>query len=78
MDTGSNMLKCDAPIIMYDPECDHESDPIEKALYIVANNVLKHLQTAKPWDCWDSCWQEALNEARGIIYQEIENAREFK
>lgn len=61
------LIPCNAPVIQYDPDCDHDSDPIEKALYIVADNVAKHTMTGKHWDCQDSCWQEALTQARTII-----------
>lgn len=63
-------------VIKYDPDCDHDADPIEKAMYIVADNILKHLQTAKPWDCQDACWLEALTEARKILKEWKDGVRE--
>ena len=49
------------------PSCDHDSDPVDRAIYILADNLLKHFQTAKHWDCADSCWLEAVTEARAIL-----------
>ena len=68
-------ISCDAPTIQYDPACDHGADPVEHALYIVADNVAKHTMSGKFWDCQDACWQEALTEARTILRAEIARAR---
>lgn len=72
LEATARRAECKAPVIQYDPDCDHDSDPIEKALYIVADNIVKHTMTGKHWDCRDTCWLEALEEARAIIRNELE------
>ena len=64
-------LACKAPVIQYDPDCDHESDPIERVLDIVVNNMRNHPRAGKSWDCQDTCWLEDLEQARAIIQAEI-------
>lgn len=58
---------CEAPQLGRDPDCDHESDPVERALYIVADSVARHTMSGKWWGCNDSCWLEDLARARAIL-----------
>ena len=67
------MDKCQAPAMGRDASCDHDSNELERALYIVADNVAKHTMSGKFWDCIDECWLEALAEAKQILIEWKQN-----
>mgnify|MGYP001580414516 CR=1 FL=1 len=68
-------MGCNTPEVQHDPDCKHEDDAIERAFYIVADSILRHMRSGKDWDCTDQCWHDDVQRARKIIEGEVEKAR---